>query len=120
MGQIRHSSGSGVSSGRARRNPPEKCAHFAGDSKTFGYSVALIPIMRMFSVVMSSLDMQWGQAKKDCLGTKVASVSTAGLSNFFSQPLYGHRSFSSCPCEWKIFNLSPSQSTSTGIGNIDI
>ena len=27
------------------------------------------------------------------------SVTTVGFSKFFSQPLYGHRSFSSEPCE---------------------
>ena len=41
---------------------PEKCAHFAGDSKTFGYSVAFTPVIFIFSVVMSSLDIQKGQA----------------------------------------------------------
>ena len=112
LGHMRHSSGMGVPLGMPF-SKPEKWAHLAGESKTFGYSVALMPVIRMFSVVMSILDMQWGQAKKDCRGTVDASVINAGLSNFFSHPLYGHRSCSSCPCEWKIFTRSPSRNAST-------
>jgi hypothetical protein len=61
FGQSRHSSGKGASCGRAFRNP-EKWAHFAGDSNTLGYSVGFTPTIFMFSVTMSSFDMQCGQA----------------------------------------------------------
>ena len=61
LGQSRHSSGKGALCGRAFRRP-ENCAHFAGDSNTFGYSVGFTPTIFMFSVTMSSFDMQCGQA----------------------------------------------------------
>ena len=61
LGQSRHSSGSGALCGRAF-NSPEKWAHFAGDSNTFGYSVGFTSMIFMFSVTMSSFDMQYGQA----------------------------------------------------------
>jgi hypothetical protein len=61
FGQIRHSSGIGAFPGMECRNP-EKCTHFAGESNTFGYSVALTPTIFMPSVAISSLDMQCGHA----------------------------------------------------------
>jgi hypothetical protein len=61
FGQSRHSSGRGALCGRAF-SKLEKCAHFAGDSKTFGYSAGFTPTIFMFSMVMSSFDMQCGQA----------------------------------------------------------
>ena len=61
LGQSKHSSGNGASCGRVFRSP-EKCAHFAGDSKTFGYSVGFTLVIFMLFVVMSSFDMQCGQA----------------------------------------------------------
>jgi len=57
FGQIRHSSGSGAFGGRAFGSP-EKWAHFAGESKTIGYSVGFTPTTFRFSVTMSILDMQ--------------------------------------------------------------
>ena len=44
FGQIRHSSGKGAFSGRPRFRSPEKWAHLAGESNTFGYSVALMAL----------------------------------------------------------------------------
>ena len=41
---------------------PLNWAHLAGESKTVGYSVALMSIIFMFWVMMSSFDMQCGQA----------------------------------------------------------
>ena len=35
-----------------------KWAHFAGESRTFGYSVAFTPVTFMFSVVISSFELQ--------------------------------------------------------------
>jgi hypothetical protein len=61
LGQSRHSSGNGALWGLALRSP-ENCAHFAGDSNTLGYSDGFTPMIFMFSVVMSSFDMQCGQA----------------------------------------------------------
>ena len=61
FGQSKHSSGNGASCGRAFRSP-EKWAHFAGDSNTLGYSVGFTPMIFMFSVIMSSFDMQYGHA----------------------------------------------------------
>ena len=61
FGQSKHSSGNGASWGRAFRSP-EKCAHFAGDSNTFGYSVGFTLMIFMPSMIMSSFDMQCGQA----------------------------------------------------------
>ena len=61
FGQSRHSSGNGAPSGKGFKSP-EKCAHFAGESNTFGYSVGFTLVIFMFSVVISSLDMQCGQA----------------------------------------------------------
>jgi len=61
FGQSRHSSGNGASCGRAF-SKLEKWAHFAGDSKTLGYSVGFTPVIFMFSVIMSSFDMQCGHA----------------------------------------------------------
>jgi hypothetical protein len=57
FGQIRHSSGRGAFGGRAFRSP-EKWAHFAGESKTLGYSVGFTLMTFMFSVIMSIFDMQ--------------------------------------------------------------
>lgn len=61
FGHIRHSSGIGASFGSVFRNP-KKWAHFAGESKTFGYSVALTPTIFIFSTIMSIFDMQYGHA----------------------------------------------------------
>jgi hypothetical protein len=61
FGQSKHSSGKGASYGRAFRKL-EKCAHFAGDSNTLGYSAGFTLTIFMFSMVMSSFDMQCGQA----------------------------------------------------------
>jgi hypothetical protein len=61
LGQSKHSSGNGASCGSGF-NKLEKCAHFAGDSNTFGYSAGFTPTIFMFSKVMSSFDMQCGQA----------------------------------------------------------
>ena len=61
FGQSRHSSGRGALCGRAFSRL-EKCAHFAGDSNTFGYSAGFTSTIFMFSMVMSSFDMQCGQA----------------------------------------------------------
>ena len=58
LGQIKHSS---VHSDGALSSPL-KCAHFAGESKTIGYSVALIPTIFSFTVSRSRRDMQKGQA----------------------------------------------------------
>ena len=63
FGQIRHSSGKGAFSGRPRFRSPEKWAHLAGESNTFGYSVALMLLIFMFSVAMSIFELQCGQAK---------------------------------------------------------
>jgi hypothetical protein len=63
FGQTKHSSGKGASPGLAL-NPPLKCAHFAGDSKTFdGYSAARTSTTRISSVTISILLMQKGHAK---------------------------------------------------------
>ena len=58
LGQIKHSSvlPDGVLSN------PLKCAHLAGESKTIGYSVGFTLIILDFSAIMSSFDMQKGQA----------------------------------------------------------
>jgi hypothetical protein len=61
FGQSRHSSGNGASCGRVF-SKLEKWAHFAGDSNTLGYSVGFTLVIFMFSIVMSSFDMQCGQA----------------------------------------------------------
>ena len=61
FGQSRHSSGNGASYGRAFKRL-EKWAHFAGDSNTLGYSAGFTSTIFMFSMVMSSFDMQCGQA----------------------------------------------------------
>jgi hypothetical protein len=61
FGQSKHSSGNGAPSGSEFKSP-EKCAHFAGESNTLGYSVGFTLVIFMFSVVISSLDMQCGQA----------------------------------------------------------
>ena len=61
FGQIRQSSDIAAFSGRLLINP-EKCAHFAGDSKTVGYSVGFISTIFRPSVTMSSLGMQCGWA----------------------------------------------------------
>ncbi len=61
FGQIRHSSGNGAFSGLGFKSP-EKWAHFAGESNTLGYSVGFMPVIFIFSVIMSSFDMQYGQA----------------------------------------------------------
>jgi hypothetical protein len=61
FGQSKHSSGNGAPFGSECSNP-EKCAHFAGESKTFGYSVAFTPTIFKPSVAISSLDMQCGHA----------------------------------------------------------
>ena len=61
FGQSRHSSGRGAFFGRVFRRL-EKWAHFAGDSNTFGYSAGFTPVIFMFSVIMSSFDMQNGHA----------------------------------------------------------
>jgi len=37
-------------------------AHFAGESKTFGYSAGLTPTIFMPSTTTSIFDMQYGQA----------------------------------------------------------
>ena len=61
FGQIKHSSGSGSPSGRVFKSP-EKWAHFAGESNTFGYSVAFTPTTFILSIIISSFDMQNGHA----------------------------------------------------------
>ena len=61
FGQSRHSSGNGASCGRAV-SKLEKWAHFAGDSNTLGYSAGFTFVIFMSSMVMSSFDMQYGQA----------------------------------------------------------
>ena len=61
FGQSRHSSGSGAPWGSVFSRL-EKWAHFAGDSNTFGYSAGFTSTIFMFSMVMSSFDMQCGQA----------------------------------------------------------
>ena len=61
FGQSRHSSGRGASCGRAFSRL-EKWAHFAGDSNTVGYSAGFTSTIFMLSIVMSSFDMQCGQA----------------------------------------------------------
>lgn len=61
FGQSKHSSGNGAFSGRAFKSA-EKWAHFAGDSNTLGYSAGFTPMIFMFSVIMSSFDMQYGHA----------------------------------------------------------
>jgi len=43
-------------------NDPLKWAHFAGESNTVGYSVAFMSVIFVFWVIMSSFDMQCGQA----------------------------------------------------------
>ena len=58
LGQIKHSS---VLPDGALSSPL-KCAHFAGESKTIGYSVALMPTIFSFTVSSSKRDMQNGQA----------------------------------------------------------
>ena len=60
FGQINHSSGT-VPEGKVSKLPL-KWAHFAGESNTMGYSVAFMLIIFMFCVIMSSFDMQCGQA----------------------------------------------------------
>jgi hypothetical protein len=57
FGQSRHSSGRGALSGLVF-SKLEKCAHFAGDSNTFGYSAGFTSIIFIFSMVISSFDMQ--------------------------------------------------------------
>jgi hypothetical protein len=61
LGQIRHSSSVSMLSPGACRSSL-KWAHLAGESKTVGYSVGLMLIIFEFSVVMSSFDIQYGQA----------------------------------------------------------
>src|SRR3972149_3271312 len=61
FGQIKHSSGNGSPSGKVFKSP-EKCAHFAGESNTFGYSVAFTPTTFILSITKSSFDMQNGHA----------------------------------------------------------
>ena len=61
LGQTRHSSCVSMLPGGAFSNPL-KCAHFAGDSKTIGYSNGRTWTILDFSVTMSRRDMQYGQA----------------------------------------------------------
>jgi hypothetical protein len=61
FGQIKHSSGNGSPSGKVFKSP-EKCAHFAGESNTVGYSVALTPTTFILSITISNFDMQNGHA----------------------------------------------------------
>lgn len=61
LGQTKHSSLESTLSGGVLRSPL-KWAHLAGESKTVGYSVALMLMIFSFSVMMSSRDMQKGQA----------------------------------------------------------
>jgi hypothetical protein len=57
LGQIKHSSCISILSPGACKSPL-KCAHLAGESKTVGYSVGFTLIIFVFSVNMSSFDMQ--------------------------------------------------------------
>ena len=66
FGQIKHSSGT-IPDGK-ELNDPLKWAHFAGESNTMGYSVAFMSIIFVFWVIMSSFDMQCGQASVFVLG----------------------------------------------------
>ena len=62
LGQTRHSSDSGASSGRLFISP-EKWAHLAGESRTVGgYPAGRMSMIFVPSVMMSSLDMQCGHA----------------------------------------------------------
>jgi hypothetical protein len=61
FGQIKHSSWVSIAPGGALSNPL-KWAHFAGLSKTMGYSVGFTSTIFSFSVMMFSLLMQNGQA----------------------------------------------------------
>ena len=61
FGQSKHSSGKGALGGSVCSRL-ENCAHFAGDSNTLGYSAGLMSTIFIFSIVMSSFDMQCGHA----------------------------------------------------------
>jgi hypothetical protein len=58
---MRHSSGSGWSLETEFRKP-EKWVHFAGESKTLGYSIGLMSTIFRSWAIMSIFDWQWGQA----------------------------------------------------------
>ena len=67
FGHTRQSSEIGMSFDIALTKP-EQCAHFAGDSKTFPYSIGLMSTTLSPSTEMLSFDMQWGHAQNVCLG----------------------------------------------------
>jgi hypothetical protein len=60
LGQIKHSSGKAPDG--KEFSEPLNWAHFAGESNTIGYSIGLTSMIFMFSVIMSSFDIQCGQA----------------------------------------------------------